>query len=66
MFSQLKPVEEKLVGKMHHAPPPPHVQDPHSESEIDAKIQQQLVFKFYISELSKTIYNFVIYVQELS
>ena len=27
------------------------VQDPHSESEIDAKIQQQLVFKFYISEL---------------
>ena len=27
------------------------VQDPHSGSEIDAKIQQQLVFKFYISEL---------------
>ena len=27
--------------------------DPHSESEIDAKLQQQLVFKFYISELQK-------------
>ena len=31
--------------------PLPLVQDPHSESEIDAKIQQQLVFKFYIAEL---------------
>ena len=29
------------------------VQDPHSGSEIDAKIQQQLVFKYYISELLK-------------
>ena len=27
------------------------VHDPHSESEIDAEIQQQLVFKFYVSEL---------------
>ena len=34
-------------------PPPPIVQDPHSENEIDAKIQQQLVFKIYISELFK-------------
>ena len=30
---------------------PIHVQDPHSESEIEAKTQQQLVFKIHISEL---------------
>ena len=31
--------------------PPPLVQDPDSRNEIDTKVSNKLVFKFYISEL---------------